>query len=98
MIVVRVLVQVKPENKTSFVDLMKNDVTTTQDFDGCVHFEVYQDIKSDDTFVLYEEWENQTKFDAYRNSDYFKELGGQIFPLLEGSPNSAYYDASLIAS
>jgi len=96
MIVVRVCLTSKEENISALSAVLANDVTNTNAFDGCVRYDVYQGINDECEFILYEEWENQQSFDAYKASDYFKDIGGKIFPLLDGTPDSAYYQAELI--
>ncbi len=97
MVVVRVCLNVKAENIANLREVLASDVTETSAFEGCLRYDVYQDIRDEKGFILYEEWENQQQFDAYKESDYFKEIGGKIFPLLDGDPDSAYYEAALIS-
>ena len=93
MIVIRVLLKVKPEEKQNFVSIFKTHVTDSRKFDGCVQYGIFEDIQDDHTYILYEEWETRQNFDHYRNSDYFKQSGEKIFPMIEGSPTSAYFTA-----
>ena len=93
MIVIRVQLQVKPDDKRQLIDFMKDSVTISRRFDGCVRYAFYEDVTDENAFILYEEWESQTKFDTYRESEHFKESGKVIFPLLNGEPDSAYFTA-----
>lgn len=97
MVVVRVCVTAKEDNIADLQAILASDLLETGKFEGCTRFDVYQDIQSERDFILYEEWDNQQNFDAYRESDYFKEIGGKIFPLLDGNPDSAYYEAEAIS-
>lgn len=97
MIVVRVCINAQTEHINTLRTILAGDILETSKFDGCTRFDVYQDIQDESGFILYEEWDNQQSFDAYRESDYFKEIGGKLFPLLEGTPDSAYYEAEKIS-
>jgi quinol monooxygenase YgiN len=46
--------------------------------------------------LLYEEWTSREAADAYLTSDYFAAGGQILFPLLDGSPDSAYYDSTRV--
>ncbi len=96
MIVIRVKVSVKPENKSDFINVMQDSIAISREFDGCQHFGLYQDVMDDTTLILYEEWETQAQFDAYKASDHFKESGKQLFALMNGAPDSAYFNAEMI--
>ena len=93
MIVLRVKVQVKPENKTKFVDVMKESIDISSKMKGCVQFGLYEDVVDENAFMLYEEWATRADADAYRNSEHFAESGKVLFPLMAGDPDSAYYQA-----
>ena len=96
MIVIRVLLNVQVDNHSAFKTVMQEDVKATLDFEGCVRFDVFQQINDEDTFMLYEEWETLDHFEVYRRSDYFKRIGEKIFPLVAGQPDSAYYQADVV--
>lgn len=93
MIVVRVLLNVKPESRDQLLAVMHDDAVETRKFAGCLRFQLYTHPLNTAELMLYEEWESAAAFEAYRQSDYLKERGGQIFPLLDGKPDAAYYDA-----
>lgn len=95
MIVIRIKLQVKPENKAEFVTFMAKSVEITNDFDGCLDYGFYEDITDEYAFILYEEWKTQAHFDKYRESEHFQESGKVLFPLMAGKPDSAYYAAEL---
>lgn len=97
MMVIRVKVQVKPENRAKFIQTMQESIHVSMEFDGCLHFNLYEDIADENTLLLYEEWETQGHFDAYKSSKHFRESGKVLFPLMNGKPDSAYYQAEVTA-
>ena len=46
--------------------------------------------------LLYEEWKTREAAEAYLGSDYFRDAGAILFPLMEGRPDSAYYEAERV--
>jgi quinol monooxygenase YgiN len=65
-------------------------------FDGCERFAVYRDPSDATSLFLYEEWRDRDAADAYLGSDYFQSSGAVLFPLMDGAPDSAYYEAAQV--
>jgi quinol monooxygenase YgiN len=97
MIVIRVKVQIKPESRADFLSTVKSDISESLKFPGCKRFEVLEDVLDDHQFMLYEEWESLASFDGYRNSDYFKASTPPMFAMIDGVPDSAYFNAEAVA-
>ena len=93
MLVIRVELKVKPEEKTNFVEFVKGHNAESKEFEGCLWFETYRSLSQEDTFVIYEEWQSQETFDVYKNSDLFKRSMQTFGAMFAGPPNSAYYSA-----
>src|SRR6059058_1964046 len=89
MIVIRVKVRVKPQEKAKFLSAMTASIPESKQFAGCARFELCQDVQDDHQFLLYEEWETLADFDAYRNSEYFKTSTAPMFGLMDGEPDTA---------
>lgn len=96
MIVVRIMLKVKPELQTQFAAAMRANIDESRKFEGCQNFDIFSHNQEANSYLLFQEWESQDCFDAFRNSDYFKESGGELFPLLDGNPDAAYYQSSRI--
>jgi quinol monooxygenase YgiN len=96
MIVVRVAVQVKPEERVKFLEQVQRETVEIQRFEGLLKFKVYEDPGVDNSFLLYEEWQNLEHFNAYRYSDFFKQNGQLFTPMMLTKPDSAYYSAEVI--
>jgi quinol monooxygenase YgiN len=94
---VRVAVRVRPQARDAFVAQLKKEEREVPDrFPGCERFTLYCDPADPDSLFLYEEWTDRQAADAYLTSDYFQAGGAVLFPLMDGSPDSAYYDASRV--
>lgn len=53
---------------------------------GTRYYIVHADTKDPDTLWIYEMYDAQADFDAHMGSDWFKEFGGKLVPLLGGAP------------
>jgi quinol monooxygenase YgiN len=97
MFTVRVAVRVRPEGREEFIaQLKKEEAEVPARFGGCERFAVYSDPSEPDSVLLYEEWATREAADAYMTSDYFRESGAVLFPLMDGSPDSAYYESERV--
>ncbi len=97
MMVIRVAVKIKPEEAANFVNHIQQEmIEVKQQFTGCERFNLYRDIADENTFLLYEEWQSQANFEAYKNSDYFKQNGQKLFPMMVEPPDSAYFEAQIL--
>ena len=94
MFTVRVSVRVRPGDRQQFVtQLTKEAHEVPALFAGCERFALYADPSDPDNLLLYEEWVSREAASAYMSSDYFKAGGEILFPLMDGSPDSAYYES-----
>lgn len=97
MFCVRVAVRVKPEGRDRFVAQLKTEEREVPDrFSGCERFAVFSDPADPDSVLLYEEWTTRAAAKAYMGSDYFRDAGSVLFPLMDGAPDSAYYEAQRV--
>ena len=96
MIVIRVNVKIKPEETENFKEFLQQEMKDVKQFSGCEHFHLYEDIYNPNAFLLYEEWQTLADFDAYRQSDFFKQNGEKLFPMMAQPPDSSYYQATAV--
>ena len=97
MFTVRVAVRTQPDGRDRFISQLKKEAREVPArFEGCERFSIYNDPSDPDSTFLYEEWATRDAFDGYRTSDYFKASGEILFPLMDGAPDSAYYDSERV--
>ena len=97
MFTVRVAARVRPEGRDRFVaHLQREQDEVPARFEGCERFAVYSDPADANSLLVYEEWRSRRDFDAYRTSEYFTQSGAVLFPLMDGAPDSAYYESDLV--
>jgi quinol monooxygenase YgiN len=95
MIVIRVAFEINPAERAGMLTYLQQHIAETRrDFAGCLNYGFYQDATNENGFLLYEEWDNQANFDAFKNSQAFQENGKVLFPLMVGKPDSVYYAAT----
>ena len=70
MLVVRVLVQVKPEKRQQFIDISTPLIAQTNKEPGCLFYSCYQDLVDPNKFLFYEEYENQAAIDAHNQTEH----------------------------
>jgi quinol monooxygenase YgiN len=94
---IRVAVHVRPEGRDAFVaQLKKEEQEVRATFAGCQRFAVYRDPGDPGSFLLYEEWADRKAADAYLTSEYFAAAAAVLFPLIDGQPDSAYYESERV--
>jgi quinol monooxygenase YgiN len=97
MVIIRVAMNVRAENREKFLGLLEQEAKEVRQLEGCLKFNIFEDISSENALLLYEEWQTLEAFDAYRTSQAFKETGQYLFPLIDGKPDSAYYSAEVFS-
>lgn len=99
MFIIRVIMTVKPDEAPAFVEYLQKEAADVKaQFAGCEQFGLFADVSAENRYLLYEEWETQAAFNAYRNSDFFKQNSAVLFPMMAGAPDSAYFSAEIIPS
>ena len=96
MIVIRVLFKIQASASQTFASLIQEDLSTTRQMPGCRHFGLFADPSEPHTYLLYEEWESLADFEAYKQSEAFQANSAKIFPLMDGKPSSAYFQAEIL--
>lgn len=98
MVIARIGMSVARENVDRFLEAMEHNVHVSKAFPGCSEFALLQDPTDPGGFILYQEWEDEDSFAAYRGSEHMAQTGPQIFPLLSQEPDVAYYHATPLAT
>lgn len=97
MFTVRVAARVVPEGRSRFIAQLEKEAHEVPDlFDGCERYGIYVEPSDPDSILVYEEWVNKALFDVYLQSDYFKDAGTILHPLMDGAPDAAYYESEAV--
>lgn len=88
MLVRIVKLTVKEENISSFEQIFEETKETIRSFKGCMLLELYQDRKDGRVFFTYSYWKSEDDLEAYRNSDFFKNVWSKTRLLFEQKPEA----------
>lgn len=59
-------------------------VERTRGEDGCLRYELVQDLDDDNRIILTEEWRDQSSLDAHLAQDHVRSVFQSVAPLLAG--------------
>jgi quinol monooxygenase YgiN len=97
MFVARVALRTRAEDRPGLVaQLQREEHEVPALFAGCRRFSLTQHHTDPHSLLLYEEWDDAATFEAYRRSEYFERSGAVLFPLIDGAPDTAYYEAQRV--
>ena len=66
---------IKAGKESEFIVLAKKLVeATNQNDEGCIKYELFQEINSPNVFTIIEEWQDQETLDKHMASMHFKEI------------------------
>ncbi|MEO8760949.1 MAG: antibiotic biosynthesis monooxygenase family protein [Bacteroidia bacterium] len=88
MIIRIVKLSFEPENIETFVKLFHDTKDTIKSFEGCSHLELLNDINNPNVYFTYSYWEDESFLNAYRNSDFFKDVWQQTKVLFNDKPQA----------
>jgi len=71
MIVLVVNFEVKEGKKKEFLDVMDLLIDGSQKEEGCIMYEMYEDVENLNAFVLLEKWLDQAALDFHNTTDHF---------------------------
>ena len=94
MMVIRVVVNVKPERVDDFVQQIQSDAPRVRALHGCERYELFRAADEPKRFFLYEEWTSREAFEEYQQSALLRESFAVLGPMMEGPPDSAYFAVS----
>ena len=76
------------ENIPSFERIFQASSPRIRTFPGCTHLELLQDADNPQVFFTYSRWESEADLQAYRESDFFREVWGQTKKLFAERPRA----------
>jgi quinol monooxygenase YgiN len=84
LVVLIVDVQVKPEMRDKFIELLKYDAEHSEnDEPGCLRFDLLEDTEKPNHFFFYEVYKDEASMAAHRETPHFKHYFSQINDLIE---------------
>jgi quinol monooxygenase YgiN len=89
--VINARIKVKAEAVSQFLTYSKVIVLASNLEQGCLVYNLYQEVGDPSSFIFYEEYENQEAIDFHNATNHFKTFIGQITEILDGSPVIAVF-------
>ena len=84
--IINARITVNPEAIDQFLSYAQVIVLASNLEQGCLVYNLYQEVGIPSGFIFYEEYENQEAVDFHNSTNHFKTFIGQITEILEGSP------------
>ena len=94
MVIQVVRVSIQPAQRARWLEVISRDAAQTCIQPGCEAYQVGEDIKAPNSFVIVEQWVSQeAHFDHFRQPQ-FRELMGSLAQLLAGPPEVSIHDVA----
>jgi quinol monooxygenase YgiN len=84
--------QVHAEQLPTFLDYAREVVKEEQQVEGCVGFEILQDVAQPDHFVMLEQWRDQTALNRHLESDAYARNSAQMESFFAAEAQWLEYD------
>ncbi|MBK5722957.1 antibiotic biosynthesis monooxygenase [Dysgonomonas sp. Marseille-P4677] len=79
------IITVKPEAINDILPIFQAVVQSSQEEEGCISYNLHQDIANPTKFIMLEEWESQDAINFHNNTDHFKIFKEASKDLIEKS-------------
>lgn len=79
-----VSVNVKPHRQGEFFDLLKDLVKSSKKDEGCLSYNIYQDIEKPSNYLFHEVWANKEALAAHQKSPHFKYFSAKKDSMILG--------------
>ena len=67
----------EPENIPSFERIFRESSDQIRAFPGCLKLDLLQDLSNPAVFITCSIWESEAHLEAYRNSEFFRQVWGK---------------------
>ncbi len=88
MLIRIVKLTIREENISRFELMFNQSKETIRNFDGCKHLELYHSVDDPRIFFTYSYWGSGADLEAYRQSDFFKNVWSKTRLLFEQKPEA----------
>jgi quinol monooxygenase YgiN len=79
------IMTVKPEAIKDILPVFQAVVQGSQEEDGCIFYNLHQDINDSTKFIMLEEWKSQAAIDYHNSTDHFKTFKEASKDMIEKS-------------
>ncbi len=89
-----VRVTIRPEQRDRWLEIIRDNASTTRTEDGCESYQIGEDLEAPDTFVIVERWANLDAQFSHLKTPAFAELMGALGDVLAGPPEVAIHEVA----
>ena len=87
---------VKKDKIEEFITLAEKLVEATNKNDeGCIHYDLYQDINNPQLLTFIEEWESMEALNKHMAADHFKEIVPKLGAFADGPTDMNLYQKAI---
>ena len=88
MLVRIVKLTIQEENISSFEEIFSETKEIIRNQEGCLRLELFRDRKDPRIFFTYSHWVEEKDLQAYRDSEFFKNVWGQTREFFASKPEA----------
>ena len=94
MVIQLVRVSVRPEQRETWLELMRVNAAQTRAEEGCERYEVTEDLEASNDFVIVERWASmEAQLSHFRRRE-FEDLMGALADVIAGAPEVSIHQVS----
>lgn len=64
---------INPDERAEFLDFVRSLVPVERSVAGCIGFDIYEDVLTANTFLMFEQWEDEAALDTYTETKAYAE-------------------------
>jgi quinol monooxygenase YgiN len=76
-------IRAKEESVETVRSELLNLVEPTRKEEGCIDYQLYQDMREPSVFVFYENWASAADLEKHKNTDHYERNAATVFELIE---------------
>ncbi|MTH76617.1 antibiotic biosynthesis monooxygenase [Paracoccus aestuariivivens] len=96
MLIQLVHIQVRPGQRDAFIEAFRLNWEGAQSEPGNIRFDLLSDPEDENSFSIYEIFENEAALDAHRATEHYRRCIALIDPLSEGRRSKRFFAPVLV--
>ncbi|MFH5776707.1 antibiotic biosynthesis monooxygenase [Paracoccus sp. NGMCC 1.201697] len=96
MLIQLVQIEVHPGKRDAFVEAFRLNWEGARTEPGCIRFDLLCDPEDENSFSVYEMFEDEAALDAHRATDHYRRCVALIDPLMAGRRSKRFFAPVLV--
>lgn len=97
MLILHAKFRIKSENTEEMLSLAKGMLEPSNNEEGCMSYEFFQDPYAKNYFIFVETWRSREDLDLHFEMPYFKEFDDRVTRIVEENPSVITYEIENIS-